>query len=114
MKQKAGRGPRRVWWATWPGALCMGLIGLVLSAPGAMAGLIWVLIPDNDSSGLDFEVAAPPVWMEVLAFALPVVAVVAFLLTVYWARKRWAGYLLLGLGVSLIAGIIGLVFQGIL
>lgn len=92
----------------------MGLIGLVLSAPAALAGLMWVLLPANDSSGLDFEVAAPPAWMNVLAYALPVVGAVAFFLTVYWARKRWAGYLLLGLGVSLIVGIAGLVFQGIL
>lgn len=46
--------------------------------------------------------------MQVLAaFALPV-------LTVFWSRKRWAGYVLLGLGLSMVVGVIGLVQLGIL
>ncbi len=45
--------------------------------------------------------------MGVAALALPV-------LTGRWARKRWAGYLLLGLGLSAFVGAVGLVMFGIL
>ena len=92
----------------------MGLLGLVLSAPGALAALTWLLVPAYDSSGLDFEVASPSPWLSVLAVALAVATVIVFGLTVFWSRRRWAGYALLGIGLSLVIGIVGLLFQGIL
>lgn len=92
----------------------MGALGLVLAVPGALAGLVWLAVPNYDSSGLDFEVPSPPVALQILAGVLPIATVVLLVLTVYWARKRWAGYLLLALGLSMIIGIIGLFFQGIL
>lgn len=92
----------------------MGLVGFVLAVPGALAGIVWLLIPNYDSSGLDFEVVGPSLWQQLLAGGLPVATLVLFVLTIYWARKKWAGYLILGLGLSLVVGIVGLVFTGVI
>ena len=35
-------------------------------------------------------------------------------LTVYWARRRWAGYVLLGVTANLVVGFVGLFVWGIL
>ncbi len=106
--------PRRLFWTTWPGAAVMGLLALTLSLPGVAAALVWLLLPHNDSSGIDFEIAAPSSSSLVLAGATLVAALALAALTVYWSRRRWAGYALLGIAASFVLGVAGLFVWGIL
>lgn len=105
---------KKIWWSTWPGSLLMGLVALVLAFAGFATGLAYLIIPPIDSAGIDFEIVAPPAWLAVVYLAQALAAVVIPGLTFFWARKRWAGYVLLGLGLSMLLGIVGLVQLGVL
>lgn len=105
---------KRIWWGTWPGALFMGAAAFVLALAGFLTGVAFLVIPPIDSSGIDFEIEAPPIWVAVIYVVQVLAAVVLPALTVRWARKRWAGYVLLGLGLSMVIGVIGLFQLGIL
>lgn len=105
---------KRIWWGTWPGAIAMALLALILVLPGAAAGLVALLIPDTGSAGTDRAIGTTPVWVRVFG-ALAVSSAVALpLLVLRWARKTWLGYLLLGLGLSLLIGAIGLGLFGVI
>ncbi|MFT3888154.1 MAG: hypothetical protein QM713_08340 [Arachnia sp.] len=105
---------RAKFWTTWPGAVVMGLVALAVSAPGATVAALWLLVPAYDGSAIDFEVAAPsPIW-SVVAAAAVVMSLVLAALTVYWSRRKWAGYVLLGIGLSFAVGVVGLFVWGIL
>ena len=104
----------RIWWATWPGALAMGFASFVLGSAGLATGLLYVIIAPADSTGIDFEVQAQPVWRLLVAVAQALAGVVLPVLTAFWSRKRWAGYVLVGLGLSVALGIVGLFQLGIL
>ncbi len=104
----------RKFWTTWPGAVVMGLIALAVSLPGVTVALAWLLLPNNDSSGIDFQIAPPSAASMVGAGALVVTALTLAALTVYWARRRWAGYVLLGIVASFAIGVVGLFLWGIL
>ncbi|GAA4894215.1 hypothetical protein GCM10025789_09300 [Tessaracoccus lubricantis] len=104
---------RRIWWSTWPGALGLGLLSLLLVAPGTVAGLIVLLIPDTGGAGVDFSVDTVPLWQQVFAWVAIAAAVVLPFLTALWARRAWLGYVLLSLGLSLVVGVIGLGLFGI-
>ncbi|MDO5678384.1 MAG: hypothetical protein Q4G35_12860 [Propionibacteriaceae bacterium] len=105
---------KRIWWGTWPGALAMGLLSLVLVLPGALAGLATFLIGDTGAAGIDFEAATTPLWMRIFGGLAVASLAVLPALTVRWARKTWLGYLLLGLSISFVIGAIGLGLFGIL
>ena len=107
-------GRRRVWWSTWPGVLGMGLLAFLVAAPGPLAGLAWLVLPDLDSSGLDVEIAAPSPWLTVFAVVQVAAGLVLPVLTARWARKAWLGYVLLGLALCAGVGVVGLVQLGIL
>lgn len=105
---------RRLWWATWPGAIGIGLLGLFLAAPGLLTGLAWLLLPGADSSGLDEEIVAPSPWLGVLAGLQVVASLLLPALSLRWAKKAWLGYLLLGLALCSALGVVGLVQMGVL
>lgn len=92
----------------------MGMAAFLLGAAGLATGLLYVVIPPADSAGIDFEVQAQPAWRVVVALVQTSAGCLLPALTVYWARRRWAGYVLLGVGLSLGLGIVGLVQLGIL
>lgn len=105
---------KRLWWATWPGALLFGLISLALVAPSIIASVLFVSLRGDDSAGLDYAVEGPGLLPRLLAVILGVVSLALPAFTVRWARKKWAGYLLLGLCVSSVIFFIGLFMLGIL
>lgn len=105
---------RRPWWATWPGVIAMWLASALLAWPGLVSGLAAVVLPDLGSAGLDFEVEGPPAYTRVVGWVLLLGAVVLPLMTARWARKMWLGYLLLGLALCGLVGVVGLVQQGVL
>lgn len=105
---------KRIWWATWPGALGMGLISFALAGIGMLTGAIGLLVPPPDQTGIDFEVQTQPLWMTLLWAAQVLAGVTLIVLTVVWARRKWAGYVLLGLGLSAVIGVVGLAQFGIL
>ena len=105
---------KQIWWGTWPGALAMGFAAFVLGSAGLLTGAIGLLIPPPDNTGVDVEMTAQPAWLGVL-WAVQVLAGLALpILTTYWSRKTWAGYVLLGLGLAAVLGIFGLFQSGIL
>jgi len=105
---------RRKWWTTWPGALALGGAALLLAAAGTLTGLAYVILAPADSAGIDFEIAAPPLWKSIAFGVQALAGLVLPVLTVLWARRRWAGYVLLGLGLAAVSGVVGLVQLGIL
>ena len=105
---------RQKFWTTWPGAVVMGLIALVVALPGAAAALAWLLLPSYDSSAIDFVIAPPSTVSMVLAALVLVASLALVVLTVYWARRRWAGYVLLGIVANFVVGVGGLFLWGIL
>ena len=105
---------RQKFWTTWPGAVVMGLIALVVALPGAAAALAWLLLPSYDSSGIDFVIAPPSTASMVLAVLVPTLSLALVALTVYWARRSWAGYVLLGIVANFVVGVGGLFLWGIL
>jgi hypothetical protein len=92
----------------------MGLVSLAVALPGVTAALAWVLLPSYDSSGIDFEIAPPSSGPMVAAALLALGSLALVGLTVYWARRRWAGYVLLGIVASFVIGVVGLFLWGIL
>lgn len=108
------RRQRRTWWATWPGALALGAGSLLLALPGMVTLIGTALLPAADSAGIDVEVAGPGIVVRILAVLGGVAALAMPFLTVRWARRKWAGYVLLGLALSALAGAVGLGMLGIL
>ena len=105
---------RPLWWATWPGAIGFGLVSLLMVAPAIFGSLLFISLAADDSAGLDYEVRGPGLFARLLAVLLLVGSAALPFLTVFWARKRWAGYLLLGVCLSLTALLVGLFMLGIL
>lgn len=92
----------------------MGAASLAMAAWGVVALLGTALLPDDGGVGVDFEVAGPGMVTRGVALTVGVAALALPVLTARWARKRWAGYVLLGLGLSAVVGAVGLVMVGIL
>ena len=90
------------------------MVSALLVFPAIVAGVVFATLPADDSAGLDFEVTGPGIVPRVFAVLLAMGSAVLPFLTARWARKRWAGYLLLGCTLSVVAFIVGLVLQGIL
>lgn len=105
---------RRVRWATWPGALGLGALALLMGGPGIVALTATAVLPADDSAGVDFAVSGPGWPVRVAALVVAVAALMLPVLTVRWARRKWAGYVLLGLGLSAVVGVVGLFLVGIL
>ena len=75
---------------------------------------MWLLLPSYDSSAIDFVIAPPSTASMVLAALVLVASLALVALTVYWARRRWAGYVLLGIVANFVVGVGGLFLWGIL
>lgn len=105
---------RRIWWATWPGALAMGVVSLAMVVLTGV-GLLLTALLTLPASGTDLTTVETPAvaWRVAWAvagaacFALPIAAVVV-------ARRRWLGWLLVILAVSVFVLAAGLWALGIL
>ena len=105
----------RVWWATWPGALALGLVSLGLVALTSVGLILVALLPPTDGSGTDvdvadgFSLAGRLTWMVIgiACLALPPAVVVV-------ARRAWLGWTLVLLALSAFVLAAGLWTLGIL
>lgn len=110
-----GKGASRSWWATWPGALALGLVSLPMVITTAVSLLLISVLAPTGASGTDLtEVSSPSlawriIWavVGVACLALPVAVVVT-------ARRQWLGWLLVMLALSTFALAAGLWALGIL
>ncbi len=107
--------PRRPWWATWPGALGCGVASLVLGGAGTISLLVYVALPVDNIAGTDIVTDTAPSTVSMVVALIGAVVLLALpVLTTVWARRIWLGYMLLGLTLSAVGGIAGLVWMGIL
>lgn len=107
--------PARPWWATWPGALGCGFASLLLGGLGTLSLLIYVALPIDNIAGTDIITDAAPSTVSVIAAWMVLFALLALpVSTTVWARRTWLGYTLLGLALSAVGGIAGLIWTGIL
>lgn len=104
---------QKIWWGQWPGALGLGLASALLASAGFITGLFGLLVPDTRNVGTDRQAPEIPWWLLPLSLTLVAAAVALPVLTTLWARRRWAGFVLLGLGLSSVVGFVGLVQVGI-
>lgn len=107
-------GSARRWWITWPGALGLGAVCLAAALPGVVALVGTALLPAEDALGIDVVRNGPGTLTRAVMIALAVAVLAVPVLTTVWARKKWAGYVLLGVGASIVVGCIGLAMLGIL
>ncbi|MEO7587076.1 MAG: hypothetical protein ABIS84_03505 [Arachnia sp.] len=100
---------RRIWWATWPGALGVGLLSLLMVLAGAVPLALFALLATSDPSGTDATVVeAPGIGLRVLWMVLAVVSLVLPVVVVVLARRRWLGWMLaalVGSGAVLASGL---------
>lgn len=82
--------------------------------PWLLAMWIQWTLPFDDSAGLTFEVTGPDMTWRAIGAGVAIASLALPVLTVRWARKKWLGYLLLGLGLSGVASVTGLVLLGVL
>lgn len=104
------------WWSTWPGALGLGVTSLLLvSAPAVIFALYATMLTDAvlDVDGLMLDLR-PPLVLRILALLWVAVIVTLPVLTLRWARKKWLGWLLVGIGGSAFALITAFFALGIL
>ncbi|MFV0429934.1 MAG: hypothetical protein ACK5KO_10980 [Arachnia sp.] len=105
---------RRIWWATWPGALGLGLVSMVLAGIPAAMFVYYALSAVASTAGTDAVAVEAPSVLVRLSYAVAGVIMAALpVLTVILARRRWLGYLLLALAASLVATMAGLANLGI-
>lgn len=93
------------WWSTWPGALGLGVISLLLVAFPAWTFAVYATVlsetlPDPDQGIIDVR---PPLVLRILALIWVAVILALPVFTVRWARKKWLGWLLVGVGGSVVA-----------
>ncbi len=106
---------RRVWWSTWPGALALGLVSLMMVALTAAGLFLVALLPPPDGSGTDVEVASGPSAVRRLAWIVIGVACLALpAAVVVLARRAWLGWTLVVLALSALVLAAGLWTLGIL
>ena len=104
-----------MWWATWPGAIALGLVSLAMVALTSVGLVLVALLPPPDASGTDVDVAGDSslalrlAWMMLglACLALPAGVVVV-------ARRAWLGWTLLLLAASAFLLAAGLWTLGIL
>lgn len=92
---------RRIWWATWPGALALGALSLVLAGVTAVPLLATALMTSTDVAGTNLTASGGAglgwriayVVLGIAIFVVPVAVVVV-------ARKQWLGWVLVLLAVS--------------
>lgn len=112
----ARRTQRRPWWSEWPAALLLGLGTFSMVLTGIIPLLVFALLagPDNQPAGTDVEFApGPGVGVRILyvLLGLAFLAVPAF--TVWAARRRLLGFLLLGLVAGSLVFFWGLAMLGV-
>lgn len=114
--EEHGEADPTPWWTTWPGAVVLALISLTLVIPPAVVFTIYATLPSTAGEGTDTVVTGvgPSRVLRVMA-GLWVVAVLSLpLLTLRWCRKKWAGWMLVGMMASVVAFISALFPLGIL
>ncbi len=92
---------KRIWWATWPGALALGVVSLVLTGVTAFPLISIALTTSADLAGTDLTTSdgGGMVWriayvvLGIAFLAVPVGVVVV-------ARKMWLGWVLVLLVIS--------------
>lgn len=105
----------RPWWSTWPGALAVGAVSLVLVGVTALPLILIALTTSTDLTGTDLTVddSGGMAWkiayvvLGIAFLAVPVGVVVV-------ARKMWLGWVLVLLAISAVILGAGLVTLGII
>lgn len=116
---KSHRGaPPRVsepapWWSSWPGALGLGVASLALVGVPAVLLTVYATLPAVALQGTDRPIAdaGPPLALRILALVAAAMILCLPGFTVRWSRKRWAGWMLLGMiasGVTFIGSLFAL------
>lgn len=94
------RGPRSIWWATWPGALGLGLVSFVLVQVGVVPAALFAVMTPDPSSGTDMTIEAPSSAPRIISAVAALVFLALPVLTVIFARRKWLGWLLVALAAS--------------
>lgn len=108
------RQTKPLWWATWLGAIGLGAVSFVLVQVGFVPAALFAVLSATDASGTDMTVESPSTTPRVLSALLALSFLVLPVLTVYFARKKWLGWLLVALGASFLVMCFGLVQLGVL
>lgn len=93
----------------------MGLAAFLIAAPGLLAGR-WALAlrGEEGTAGLDHEVSDPGRGPFILGMVLIVFSLGFPVLTGRWAKKKWLGYVMVGMALCALLGATGLALMGIL
>ncbi len=92
---------KRIWWSTWPGALALGALSLVLVAVTAVTLLLGAVLTLTDVSGTDQESIGGVGLGWRIGYAVLGVGFLAVpAAVVVCARRRWLGWVLVLLGAS--------------
>lgn len=112
--QCVNRKPKSLWWSTWPGALGLGLASALMVVAGSFTTIVYVLLT-ADVSGTDKTATStgPNTAVRIVGGVLAIAMWALPVLTVVWARRKWLGYLLLGLALSVGCFVLGLGMMGI-
>lgn len=114
MATRKRRRSKSPWWATWLGAIGLGFASFVLVQVGFIPAALFAVLSATDASGTDMTVESLSNTPRVLSALLALSFLVLPVLTVYFARKKWLGWLLVALGASFLVMCFGLVQLGVL
>lgn len=103
------------WWSRWWGVLVLGFTSFLLVAPALLTAVLYATYPEDLLQGTTrattSEISSV---VRVLGIVIALVLMVWPVLTVRWALKKWSGWMMVGMGVSLVAFFTSLIVLGIL
>lgn len=103
------------WWSRWWGVLVLGFVSFLLVAPALLTAVLYATYPDDllqgTSRATTSEVSSV---VRVLGIIIALVLMVWPVLTVRWALKKWSGWMMVGMVVSLVAFLTSLILLGFL
>lgn len=108
-------GEASPWWTRWWGALLLGLASWLLVAPAVLIAALYATFPGEVLQGTSRATGSSvPTVVRVLAVLVAVVLMAWPVLTVRWCLKKWGGWMLVGIGGSVLAFFISLFPLGVL
>lgn len=110
--QSGGKRPKpwRPWWSTWWAVVVWFALAVLAVSPAVLGWLVYTFIVFHNEAGVDAQVESgiTPLPLRLLALAGALAAAALPFLVARWARKVWLGYFLLGLILTLIVSVVGL------